>query len=364
MSLTEKLNPALESLPVYQPGRPIEEVAREYGLSPEAVIKLASNENPLGPSPCAFNAAQAELHRMHQYPDGNCYYLKQRLSEELGLSPSSLIIGNGSNEIIEFAGHAFMQPEVDVVVSEYCFPIYPIVAKLFGANVITVPAKELGHDLNAMRQAITPKTRVIFVANPNNPTGTIAPKEEVIRLVESVPSDILVVIDEAYIEYLEDPLDLLPYVRDRKQPNLLLMRTFSKIYGLAGLRVGYGMAQPELVSAFQKIREPFNVNRIGQAAALAALDDREHVRKTRENNTLGRQYLEEELSKLGLEYARSAANFIAVRVGDSQRIFDNLQREGVIVRPMIGARLPEWIRVGIGSQKQNARLIEALKANL
>jgi histidinol-phosphate aminotransferase len=246
MSLT--FNPALESLQVYQPGRPIEEVAREVGLSPQDIIKLASNENPLGPSPAALAAMEQALKQLHLYPDGNAFYLKQKLVEKLGVEPSNLILGNGSNEIIEFVGHALMGPETEVIVSEFCFAVYPIVTKLFDANLITVPAKEFGHDIRAMLRAITPRTRVLFVANPNNPTGTLLPREDVAHLINEVPPHVLLVMDEAYIEFLSDPVDLLPFVR-RDKPNLLLMRTFSKIYGLAGLRLGYGIGATELISS-------------------------------------------------------------------------------------------------------------------
>ncbi|MEO6182433.1 MAG: aminotransferase class I/II-fold pyridoxal phosphate-dependent enzyme, partial [Verrucomicrobiota bacterium] len=222
MSLSLSLNPALEKMPVYQPGRPIEEVARELNLPAASFIKVASNENPLGPSPKALAAMERVLSNLHLYPDGNAFYLKQKLAEHLGIEPANLILGNGSNEIIEFVGHALMSSGADVIVSEYCFAIYPIVAKLFGANVITVPSKNYGHDLPAMVKAITPQTKVIFVANPNNPTGTLAPREEVVQLINSVPKNILIVMDEAYFEFLNDSVDLLPLIRNGQKSNLLL----------------------------------------------------------------------------------------------------------------------------------------------
>src|SRR5207245_1976885 len=211
MALPLSLNPALQTLPVYQPGRPVEEVARELGLPAEGIIKLASNENPLGPSPAALASMEKVLKHLHLYPDGNAFYLKQKLAQKLGVGPEHLILGNGSNEIIEFVGHALMRPGTDVVVSQYCFAIYPIVARLFGANLITVPAKELAHDVPRMIRAITPQTRVIFVANPNNPTGTLAPREDIVQLINQVPDDVLLVMDEAYLEFLDDPIDLLPF---------------------------------------------------------------------------------------------------------------------------------------------------------
>ena len=364
MSSPLPLNPALEHLPVYQPGRPIEEVARELNLPVHDIIKVASNENPLGPSPAALAAMEKVLRQLHLYPDGNAFYLKRKLAETLGVEPAHLILGNGSNEIIEFVGHALMQPDTDVVVSQYCFAVYPIIARLFGANLITVPARHYGHDLPAMLRAITPRTRVVFVANPNNPTGTLAPREDVVDLLNQVPPQVLLVMDEAYLEFLEDAVDLLPLIRSGLKPNLLLMRTFSKIYGLAGLRLGYGIGHPELVAALEKIRQPFNINALVQAGAAAALDDAEHIGRTRHNNTLGLQFFESAFRQASLEYIPSAANFILVRVGDGQRVFQEILREGVITRPMGGYQLPEWIRISVGTPAENARAMVALKKAL
>jgi histidinol-phosphate aminotransferase len=361
MSSPLPLNPALKDVPVYQPGRPIEEVARELGLPATSIIKLASNENPLGPSPAALAAMQKAIAHLHLYPDGNAFYLKERLAKKLEMKPANLILGNGSNEIIEFVGHALMGPGVDVVVSQYCFAIYPIIARLFGANPIVVPARNYGHDLLAMLAAITPKTKVVFVANPNNPTGTLAPREDALRLINEAPKNVLVVMDEAYIEFLDEPVDLLPLIRRSEKPNLLIMRTFSKIFGLAGLRLGYGIAQPELIAALEKIRQPFNINSIAQAGALAALDDAEHVRKTRANNAAGLKFLAEGLKQLGLELIPSSANFILARAGDGQRVFNELQKRGVIVRPLGGYQLPEWIRISVGTPEENQRCLAALK---
>lgn len=358
------LNPSLAELPVYQPGRPIEEVARELGLPAADIIKLASNENPLGPSPRALAAMARILPHLHLYPDGNAFHLKQRLAEHLGVQPAHLILGNGSNEIIEFVGHALMRPGVDVVVSEYCFAIYPIIAKMMGARVVPVAAREFGHDLPAMRRAITPATTVVFVANPNNPTGTMAPRDEVLRLVEEVPANVLLVMDEAYIEFLDDPIDLLPLVRSGQKPNLLLMRTFSKIHGLAGLRLGYGIGTPELVGALEKVRQPFNINALVQAGALVALDDADHVQRTRKNNRAGLEYLAAEFRRLGLHFVPSAANFMMVRVGDGRGVFEALQLAGVIVRPMGGYGLPQWIRISVGTPNENQRCVQALQAAL
>ncbi|MDB6029655.1 MAG: histidinol-phosphate transaminase [Verrucomicrobiales bacterium] len=361
MSLPFHLNPTLADLPVYQPGRPIEEVARELGMPASSFIKVASNENPLGPSPKALAAMEKVLKNLNLYPDGNAFYVKQKLADKVGVEPTNLVLGNGSNEIIEFIGHALMRPGVDVIVSQYCFAIYPIITKLFGANLVTVPAKNHGHDLNAMLRAITPQTRVIFVANPNNPTGTMSSREDIVHFINTVPPHVLMVMDEAYVEFLADPVDLVPLIRSGVKPNLILMRTFSKIFGLAGLRVGYGIAVPELITALEKIRQPFNINSLAQAAALAALEDDEHLQKTRANNFNGLHYFENEFRRLKLEYVPSAANFILVKVGNGARVFNELQKVGVIARPTGGYQLPEWIRISVGTPAENQRCLQSLE---
>src|SRR3984957_10975863 len=358
--MTLPLSPFLKTLPVYQPGRPIEEVAREMNLPADSIIKVASNENPFGPSPFAIAALQKAIAGVNLYPDGNAFYLKQKLAAKLGVETTNLVLGNGSNEIIEFVSHALLAPGDDVVVSQFCFAIYPIVAKMFGANLVLVPAKNYGHDLLAMLTAITSKTRIVFVANPNNPTGTLAPREEVIKFVNDVPDDVLLVMDEAYIEFLDDAVDLIPLIRLGARKNLVLMRTFSKIYGLAGLRIGYGIGNSELAAGREKVRQPFNINLLAQAAALAALDDDEHVRKTRANNFGGLQFFEKAFRRLNLQFVQSSATFILVRVGEGQRIFDAMQKLGVIVRPMGCYQLPEWIRLSIGTPQENERSLGAL----
>jgi histidinol-phosphate aminotransferase len=358
------LSPYLKTLPTYQPGRPIEEVARELNLPASEIIKVASNENPFGPSPLALAAMQKALPSVNLYPDGNAFYLKQKLAAKLGVETNHLILGNGSNEIIEFVSHALLAPGTNVVVSQYCFAIYPIVAKMSGAEVVVVPAKDYGHDLPAMLKAINAKTRIVFVANPNNPTGTLASREDVIKFVNDVPDDVLLVMDEAYIEFLSDAVDLVPLIRLGVRKNLILMRTFSKIYGLAGLRIGFGIANAELTAALEKVRQPFNANLLAQVAALAALDDDEHVRKTRANNFQGLEFFTCALRELKLEYVPSAANFILVRVFEGQRVFEAMQRQGVITRPMGGYQLPEWIRISVGTQAENERCLRTLKVVL
>lgn len=364
MSLPFNTNPVLRSLPVYQPGRPIEEVARELGLNATDVIKLASNENPLGPSKLALAALRKAISGIHLYPDGSSFYLKQKLGSKLGVQPGNLIFGNGSNEIIEMLGHAVLGPGAEVVVSQYCFAVYPIVTALFGAKLVTVPAKAYGHDLDAMKAAITENTRLVFVANPNNPTGTTIPAGDLEAFVRAVPQNVVLALDEAYIEFLSQPLDLVADVASGKLPNVLLMRTFSKIYGLAGLRLGYGIASAEFISELEKIRQPFNTNALAQAAALAAMDDTAHPEKTRRNNARGMRLFEREFKKLGLEFIPSEANFILVRVGDGGRVFNDMQKLGVITRPMGGYQLPEWIRISVGAPKENAKCLAALRQSL
>src|ERR1035437_4361511 len=357
-------NTVLKNLPTYQPGRPIEEVARELGRDPGGLIKLASNENPLGPSRLGLAAMRQALKQGNLYPDGTAFYLKQKLAAKLVGTPANLILGNGANEVIEMVGHALLAPGAEVVVSQFCFAVYPIVTALFGAKLVVVPAKNHAHALDAMLAAITPNTRIVFVANPNNPTGTTAGREELARFVNAVPANVLLALDEAYIEFLDEPLDLLPEIRSGAKPNLLLMRTFSKIYGLAGTRIGYGIGHPDFIAALEKIRQPFNINSVAQAGALAALDDTKHVEKTRKLNSRGLRLYARTFRKLGLEFIPSQANFILVRVGDGQRVFVELQKLGVIVRPMGGYQLPEWIRISIGTPKENQRCLEALKSAL
>src|ERR1700686_838146 len=277
-SIWDIANPQLRDLAVYEPGKPIEETARELGADASKIIKLASNENPLGPSPKALAAMRAALNSANLYPDGGGYYLRGALAAKLGLTRDHIILGSGSNEIIEFLGHAFLNRGDDVITSEHAFIAYKLVAAVFGAHTIEVPSPDLRHDLDAMIAAITPKTRLIFIANPNNPTGTLLGQEEIDRFIARLPENIVVVFDEAYFEYLDNPPDTLRFVREGR--NVVEFSTFSKIQGLAGLRIGYGIARPELIQVLQKTRQPFNVNGIAQAGALAALGDNEHLRKS------------------------------------------------------------------------------------
>src|SRR5450432_1002879 len=318
-SIWDIANPPLRDLAVYEPGKPIEETARELGVDSSEIIKLASNENPLGPSPKALAAMRGALESANLYPDGGGYYLREALAARLGLTRDHIILGSGSNEIIEFLGHAFLNPGDDVITSEHAFIAYKLVAAVFGARTIEVPSPDLRHDLDAMAAALTPKTRLIFIANPNNPTGTLAGQDEIDQFIERVPENVVVVFDEAYFEYLNDPPDTLRFVRAGR--NVAVLRTFSKIYGLASLRIGYGIARPDLIQALQKARLPFNVSGLAQAAALAGLSDDEYRRETKRITDEGRAYLQDEFRTMNIPFVPSVANFVLVKVGDGAGTF-------------------------------------------
>lgn len=350
------------NLLAYEPGKPIEELARETGLSPEKILKLASNENPLGPSPRALGAMQQALARSHLYPDGDGLSLRKAIAAKCGLAVENVILGNGSNEIIELCGHAFLREKDEVVTAQYSFAIYALVANLFGADMVQVPSPEYSHDLEAMCQAVTPYTRQLCIVNPNNPTGTAVTQEEIDSFMNRVPGYVLVTFDEAYREFLDSPPDTLRYVQENR--NVVVVRTFSKAYGLANLRVGYGLAPVQIAKVLQRVRQPFNVNGIAQAGALAALEDEEHTRATRELVREGRSYLQEQLSVLGLNYIPSQANFILVHIGggrSGEAVFHALLRRGIIIRAMRSYTLPEWVRISVGTPEQNRRLVSELK---
>lgn len=346
------------NLVAYEPGKPVEELAREMGLEPSQIIKLASNENPLGPSPAAIAAMRETLERSHFYPDGGGWALRGAIAGKLGLDRANVILGNGSNEIIEFIGHAFLKPGDEVVTAKHAFAVYTLMAQLFGAKTIEVPDPGFTHDLDAMLAAITPRTRQVFIANPNNPTGTMVRQDAIDRFMERVPEHVLVIFDEAYFEFLDHPPDTLRFVREGR--NVVVMRTFSKIQGLANLRIGYGLAPAKIAGVLQKTRQPFNANGIAQAGALAGLSDENHMRRTRELTHEGRDYLQREFAAMGLEFVPSFANFVLVRVGDGDAVFQALLKRGVIVRAMRSYKLPEWIRVSVGTMEQNQRFISEL----
>ncbi len=362
MSIWNIAHPWLRELVSYEPGKPIEDVARELGLRPDEIIKLASNENPLGPSPKALVAMREALERSHFYPDGGGYYLREAIAAKLGLKRENVILGCGSNEVIEFIGHAFLRPGDEIITARHAFVVYKLMATLFGATTVEVDDPGFAHDLDAMAAAITPRTREIFIANPNNPTGTLVSQAEIDRFMAKVPEHVVVVFDEAYFEFLENPPDTLKFVRENR--NVVVLRTFSKIQGLANLRIGYGLGNPELISALQKTRQPFNANGIAQAGALAGLADEEHQRKTRELTIAGRDWMQNEFASLGLEFVPSFANFVLVRVGDGKAVFHALMKKGVIVRDMTAYGLPEWIRVSIGTRAQNERFLDELRVLL
>jgi histidinol-phosphate aminotransferase len=298
------------------------------------------------------------LEKAHYYPDGGCCHLCEGIARKFGLGTENIMLGNGSNEIIEFLGHAFLRPGDNIVTAEHAFAIYKIMAKLFGAETIEVPDPNLTADLPAMAAAINERTKLVYIANPNNPTGTMVSEDELDRFIDRVPNSVMIALDEAYYEFLPEPPDTLKYLPDH--PNVIALRTFSKIQGLAGLRVGYGLAHSDLIRLLQKTRQPFNVNSIAQAGALASLQDDSHQAKTRELNKQGRDFLEQGFRERNLEYVPSVANFVLVKVGKGKELFQKLLRRGMIVRAMDEYKLPEWIRVSVGTPEQNHRFFEDL----
>ncbi len=345
----------------YVPGKPIEEVRRELKLR-GSILKLASNENPLGPSPRAMAALRRGIRDVHLYPDDNCFYLSRALADRLGVAQDRLIFGNGSVDIIDFIVKSFVAPGDHVVYSQGAFIMYAIAAKMADARASAVPLREYAHDLDAMAAAVTPRTRVVFVANPNNPTGTMVDAAQVGRFLGRIPGTCVVVFDEAYYEYL-DRNDFPDTIRliDR-HPNVMVLRTFSKIYGLAGLRVGFGVGHPEMIATIRKVRLPFNVGLLSQMACLAAIGDTRHVAASRAMNAAGKKYLYGQFDAMGLPYVRSEGNFVLIDVRtDSRAVFDALQRLGVIVRPVKNYGFPTHLRVTVGTPPQNRRLVAGLK---
>ncbi|RYD42082.1 MAG: histidinol-phosphate transaminase, partial [Verrucomicrobiaceae bacterium] len=351
MKIDQYANRFVCDLVAYEPGKPIDETARELGLDPSQIVKVASNENPLGPSPLAKAAMRDALDESHIYPDGGGYRLRSAIAESFDMKISNVIIGNGSNEIIELLCHTFLNRDAELIAAEHAFVVYKLMATLFGAGYVEVPDPGFVHDLDAMAAAITDKTRLVFIANPNNPTGTMVDQEAIDRFMAKVPDHVIVVFDEAYIEFPDTPPDTLRYVREGR--NVCVLRTFSKIHGLAGLRVGYGLASDNVATLLQKARQPFNVNAIAQAGALAALADTGHVARTLEVNKAGMAFYEKAFAERGLEYVPSYANFVLVKTGDGDRVFRDMLKQGVIVRAMSSYKLPEWVRISIGTGPQN-----------
>ena len=352
----------ISDLRVYEPGKPIEEVARELGFDDVAeIVKVASNENELGPSPLAIEAMQESLAEMHRYPDGGAFYLKSKLAAQLDVAPENLLFGCGSNELIVFLCHVFLGKETNLIMGAEAFAVYFLAASLYEGKTIRVPMPEHVHDLDAMLEAITPETRIVAICNPNNPTGTMLPPEAIDAFIEKLPDHVVAVFDEAYFELMPEEMkpDVIKHIRGGKE-NVIVLRTFSKAYGLAGLRIGYAVAHPELINLLNKVRQPFNVNALAQSAAMAALDDVTHIVETREMVFQGLEFFARELPKLGIEVVPSGANFILIKTGNGREVFQELQKRKVIVRPMDPYGLGDFIRITIGTPEQNQIMLDAL----
>jgi len=354
----------VQALRPYQPGKPLEELEREYGIT--QAIKLASNENPLGPSPKAVACIKGELNELARYPDGNGFALKSKLATKLGVDANQITLGNGSNDVLELLARAYVGVDDEVIFSQHAFAVYPIVTQAVGGKAVITAAKDWGHDLDAMRDAITDRTRLIFVANPNNPTGTWLTENELKEFIASVPSNVLIVMDEAYFEYAihanmmaKGYVSALPWLSEFK--NLVVTRTFSKAYGLAGLRIGFSVSNTQVADVLNRVRQPFNVNSLAMAAAEAALDDDEFIEQSVQMNAIGMQDLIAAFKEMQLDYIPSVGNFICVKVGDAANVYEGLLREGVIVRPIANYEMPEYLRITIGTDKENNRFIAALK---
>ena len=354
----------IKEIQPYIPGKPIDDLVRELGLKPSEVVKLASNENPLGMPESAKKAIEQALNDLGRYPDPGGYALKQVIAKRLDVPAAWITLGNGSNDILELVGMALLEPGKSAVYSQYAFVVYRLATQARGAEHIVVPAKEFGHDLDAMFEAIAPNTRVVFIANPNNPTGTFLTSEQVTQFLERVQAKhgnrVTVVLDEAYNEYLPDDIRIDSVALVKRFENLVVSRSFSKAYGLAGLRVGFGLAQPALTDLMARVRQPFNVNSLAQAAAIAAFQDEDFLTRSAQVNTAGKKQLQEAFDSLGLKYVPSYANFVLVHVGDAGAINQALLKRGVIVRPVGADGLPEWLRISIGLPQENSVLIRAL----
>ncbi|MGB7503316.1 MAG: histidinol-phosphate transaminase [Azonexus sp.] len=362
MSLVEQALSYVRAISPYQPGKPITELAREMGIPVDKILKLASNENPLGMSPKAKRAVEAAISGIERYPDQ--FELIKAVADRCGVAQSQVVLGNGSNDVLDLIARVFLAPGRSAVFAQHAFAVYPLATLSTGAELIATPAKNYGHDLNAMRAAIRPDTRIVWIANPNNPTGNFLPYPEVRAFLEAVPKDVVIVLDEAYNEYLppSERVDTAAWIKDF--PNLVVTRTFSKIFGLAGLRVGYALASAEIADLMNRVRQPFNVNNLAIAGALAALDDHLFVAESYELNRRGMEQLVAGLKRLGLEHIPSHGNFVTFKAGDGAAVNQKLLKQGVIVRPIGGYGLPEWLRVTIGTEPENVRFLEALEKAL
>ncbi len=355
-------NAGIRGLTPYQPGKPIEELERELGIT--SSIKLASNENPLGPSPKAMQAVQAALHQSHIYPDANAYELKQALAKHLSVDTAQITVGNGSENILEIIGKSYLQPGDNAVISQYAFLTIPLIIQSFGADIVAAAATDWGHDVDNMIKAVNDKTRVLFLVNPNNPTGTYTTKQDFTKLMNAVPSNVIVVLDEAYSEFITsaDYPQAMEFLAHH--PNLIITRTFSKIYGLAALRIGYAVSSSEIADILNRGRLPFNVNSLAMKAAQAALLDHDHLRKTIDTNEQGREQLLAGIRKMHLPFIPSLTNFITIDVGDGAQVYQRLLTHGVIVRPLTAYHMPRHIRVSIGTKEQNQRFLNTLESIL
>lgn len=362
MSLVEQALSYVRAISPYQPGKPITELAREMGIPVDKIVKLASNENPLGMSPLARQAVEKAVAGIERYPDQ--FDLIAKVAERCGVAQSQVVLGNGSNDVLDLIARVFLAPGRSAVFAQHAFAVYPLATLSTGAELISTPAKHYGHDLAAMRAAIRPDTRIVWIANPNNPTGNFLPYPEVRAFLEAVPQDVVVVLDEAYNEYLPpaERVDTAAWIKDF--PNLVVTRTFSKIFGLAGLRVGYALASADIADLMNRVRQPFNVNNLAIAAAIAALDDHLFVAESYQLNRRGMEQIVAGLKLLGLEHIPSHGNFVTFKAGDGAAVNQKLLKEGVIVRPIGGYSLPEWLRVTIGTEPENARFLEALEKAL
>lgn len=359
MSILPYIHRNVYELVAYQPGKPIEETARELGMRPEEIVKLASNENALGPSPLAVKAMQAAAAQVHLYPDGASFDLRSKLAARFGVGFDQTVVGSGSSELIELLCHTCLHPGIELIAAKYSFTMYPLMCKLFGATFVEVENKaDWSHDLQGMLRAITPQTRLIFITNPTNPVGTMVGQEEIDAFMAQVPDHVMVAFDEAYIDFAEQQPDTLKYVKQGK--NVVVLRTFSKAYGLAGVRAGYAISTPEIADLLNKARSPFNLNSVAQAGTLAALDDPEHIARSVKMVRDGLRQYYAAFDAWGVPYIPSHANFLLVKVGEGSRVFRECLQRGVILRPMDGYGLTDYIRITVGTEAENTRCINVL----
>jgi histidinol-phosphate aminotransferase len=362
MALCDQSLPYIRAISPYQPGKPITQLAREMGIPVDSIVKLASNENPLGMSPKARAAMETAATSLARYPDD--FGLKQALANHTGLSVAHVVLGNGSNDVLDMIARVFLAPGRSAIFAQHAFAVYPIASLTAGAELIAVPARDYGHDLDAMLAAVRPDTRLIWIANPNNPTGTFLPYAQIKAFLAAVPPDVVVVLDEAYNDYLLPAERVEAAAWLETFPNLVITRTFSKIYGLAGLRIGYALASAEVADLMNRVRQPFNCNNLALAAATAALDDHEFVAQSYTLNRAGMAQIVAGLKRLGFTHIPSHGNFVTFKAGDAAMMNQKLLKQGVIVRPVAGYGLPEWLRVTIGTESENNRFLEALEKSL